>query len=247
MGRSGTEAAREAAELVLIDDDFATIVAAIREGRAIADNIRKFVAFLLSANLGEVALFAVAIPAGLGAPMTVVQVLLINVLTDGLPAVALTRDPPSPLTMRRPPDRGAHLFPARAWGALALIGVLVGLAALAAFLLGRSGGDGEATTMAFVTIALAELALVFSVRSPIRPAWEAPRNLYLLASVVLSAALVGVALYVPPLNEPLGTVPLDASELGLAAVLAVAPVVCVEFGKAAFRRAGWTLGPGADR
>jgi magnesium-transporting ATPase (P-type) len=101
--------------------------------------------------------------------------------------------------------------------------------------------------MAFVTIALAELALVFSVRSPIRPAWEAPRNLYLLASVVLSAALVGVALYVPPLNEPLGTVPLDASELGLAAVLAVAPVVCVEFGKAAFRRAGWTLGPGADR
>jgi len=247
MGRSGTEAAREAADLVLTDDDFATIVAAIREGRAIADNIRKFVAFLLSANLGEVALFAVAIPAGLGAPMTVVQVLLINVLTDGLPAVALTRDPPSPLTMRRPPDRGAHLFPARAWGALALIGVLVGLAALAAFLLGRSGGDGEATTMAFVTIALAELALVFSVRSPIRPAWEAPRNLYLLASVVLSAALVGVALYVPPLNEPLGTVPLDASELGLAAVLAVAPVVCVEFGKAAFRRAGWTLGPGADR
>jgi Ca2+-transporting ATPase len=247
MGGSGTEAAREAAALVLTDDDFATIVAAIREGRAIADNIRKFVAFLLSANLGEVALFAVAIPAGLGAPMTVVQVLLINVLTDGLPAVALTRDPPSPLTMRRPPDRGAHLFPPRAWAALAVIGVLVGLAALAAFLLGRSGGDGEATTMAFATIALAELALVFSVRSPIRPAWEAPRNLYLLVSVVVSAALVGIALYVPALNEPLGTVPLDASELGLATALALVPFACVEAGKALFRRAGWTLGPGADR
>ena len=86
MGLAGTEAAREAADLVLTDDDFATIVAAIREGRAIADNIRKFVAFLLSANLGEVALFAVAVPAGLGVPMTVVQVLLVNVLTDGLPA-----------------------------------------------------------------------------------------------------------------------------------------------------------------
>ena len=246
MGQAGTEAAREAADLVLTDDDFATIVAAIREGRAIGDNIRKFVAFLLSANLGEVALFAVAIPVGLGAPMTVVQVLLINVLTDGLPAVALTRDPPSPLTMRRPPERGAHLFPPRAWGALALVGALVGLSALAAFLIGRADGTDEAQTMAFVTIALAELALVFSVRSPIRPAQEAPRNLYLVASVVLSAVIVAVAVYLPALNEPLGTVPLGASELGLAALLALLPFACVEAGKAVFRRAGWTLGPGAE-
>ena len=96
MGRSGTEAAREASDLVLTNDDFATIVAAIREGRTITDNIRKFVAFLLSANLGEVVMFTIAILAGLGAPMTVVQVLLVNVLTDGLPAVALARDPASP-------------------------------------------------------------------------------------------------------------------------------------------------------
>jgi magnesium-transporting ATPase (P-type) len=246
MGQSGTEAAREAADLVLTDDDFATIVAAIREGRAIADNIRKFVAFLLSANLGEVALFAVAIPVGLGAPMTVVQVLLINVLTDGLPAVALTRDPPSQLTMRRPPERGAHLFPPRAWGALALIGALVGLAALAAFLIGRADGTDDAQTMAFVTIALAELAVVFSVRSPIRPAWEAPRNLYLVASVALSAVIVAVAVYLPALNEPLGTVPLGPSQLGLAVLLALLPFACVEAGKAVFRRAGWTLGPGEE-
>ena len=93
MGRSGTEAAREASDLVLTNDDFATIIAAIREGRTITDNIRKFVAFLLSANLGEVVMFTIAILAGLGAPMTVVQVLLVNVLTDGLPAVALARDP----------------------------------------------------------------------------------------------------------------------------------------------------------
>jgi Ca2+-transporting ATPase len=246
MGRSGTEAAREAADIVLTDDDFATIVAAIREGRAIADNIRKFVAFLLSANLGEVALFAVAIPAGLGVPMTVVQVLLINVLTDGLPAVALARDPASPFTMRRPPDRSGRLFPPAAWGALALIGGLVGLAALGAFLLGRSDGHGEATTMAFVTVALAELALVFSVRSPIRPAWAAARNLYLVAAVALSAAVVALALYLPPLREPLETVPLAASELGVAALLALVPFACVEAGKAFFRRLGWTLGPGTE-
>jgi Ca2+-transporting ATPase len=241
MGGAGTEAAREAADLVLTDDDFATIVAAIREGRAIADNIRKFVAFLLSANLGEVALFAVAVPAGLGVPMTVVQVLLVNVLTDGLPAVALTRDPPAPGTMRRAPERGNRLFPPRAWGALAAIGVLVGLAALAAFLVGRSDGGDEARTMAFATVAFAELALVFSLRSPIRPAWEAPRNLYLVTSVLLSAVLVLAAVYLPALNEPLGTVALGVPELGLAAVLALVPFLSVEVGKTLLRRVSWTL------
>jgi Ca2+-transporting ATPase len=241
MGRSGTEAARESADLVLTDDDFATIVAAIREGRAIADNIRKFVAFLLSANLGEVALFAVAIPAGLGAPMTVVQVLLVNVLTDGLPAIALTRDPAAADTMRRPPERGDRLFPQRAWGALAVIGALVGLAALLAFLVGRTDSGDEAQTMAFATVAFAELALVFSLRSPIRAAWNAPRNPYLLASVVLSATIVLVTIYLPVLNEPLGTVSLGPAELGIVAVLALAPFVCVEVGKALLRRSGWTL------
>jgi Ca2+-transporting ATPase len=241
MGLTGTEVARESADLVLTDDDFATIVAAIREGRAIADNIRKFVAFLLSANLGEVALFAIAILAGLGVPMTVVQVLLVNILTDGLPAIALTRDPAAPDTMRRAPERGDRLFPPRAWGVLAIVGVLVGVAALAGFLVGRSAGDDEARTMAFATVAFAELALVFSLRSPVSAAWEAPRNLYLAGSVVVSAAIVVVAVYLPILNDTLGTVALDATELGVVIALALAPFACVEAGKALFRRAGWTL------
>jgi Ca2+-transporting ATPase len=236
MGTSGTEAAREAADVVLTDDDFATIIAAIREGRRIASNVRKFVAFLLSANMGEVALFAVAIPAGLGAPMTVVQVLTINLLTDGPPAVALARDPPSPDIMRQSPQRGTRLFALSGWGALAVIGLLVGLAALAAFLVGRSGGDDQAQTMAFATIALAELALVFSLRSPVNPAWETPRNPYLAASVAVSAILIAAAIYVPALNAPLGTVPLDFTGVGTVAVLALAPVALVEAGKAGSRR-----------
>jgi Ca2+-transporting ATPase len=244
MGRGGTEAAREAADLVLTDDDFATIVAAIEEGRAIADNIRKFVAFLLSANLGEVALFAVAIPAGLGVPMTVVQVLIVNVLTDGLPAIALTRDPPSPFVMRRPPDRSSRLFPPLAWAALAGIGVLVGAAAIGAYLLGRPDGHAEATTMAFATVALAELALVYSVRSPIRAAVQAPRNGYLAGSVLLSAGIVGAAVYLPVLHDPLGTVSLHAAELGLTAALALAPFAAVELAKALLRRTGRTIDPG---
>jgi Ca2+-transporting ATPase len=235
MGRAGTEVARESADLVITDDDFATIVAAIRAGRVIADNIRKFVAFLLSANLGEVALFAVTIPAGLGVPMTVVQVLLVNVLTDGLPAIALTRDPAAEDTMRRPPERGDRLFPPRAWGALAVIGILVGLAALLAFLVGRTDGDEEARAMAYATVAFAELALVFSLRSPVSAAWHAPRNPYLAGSVVLSAAIVLATLYLPVLNGPLGTVALGLPELAVVAALALVPFACVELGKAVLR------------
>jgi Ca2+-transporting ATPase len=243
MGRSGTEAAREASEIVLTDDDFATIVGAIREGRRISDNIRKFIAFLLSANLGEVALFTVAIVAGLGVPMAVVQVLVINVLTDGLPAIALTQDPAEAGVMQRPPERGDRLFTARGWAALAAVGVLVGMAALTAFLVGDAGVPGEAETMAFTTVAFAELALVFALRSPIRPFWRAARNDYLLGSVALSAALVVLAVYVPGLNGPLGTVPLSAAQCVIVLALAVFPFALVELGKAVFRNRGWSLTP----
>jgi Ca2+-transporting ATPase len=239
MGRGGTEAAREASDLVLTDDDFATIIAAIREGRAITDNMRKFVAFLVSANLGEVVLFATAILAGFGAPMTVVQVLLVNVLTDGLPAVALARDPASPLTMRRPPDRSTQLFPRLDWAALGFVGVLVGLAALAAFVIGP-GGDA-ASTRAFATIALAELVLVFSMRSRLEHSWREPPNRYLFAGVALSVAIVGAVLFLPWLREPLHTVRPNPSELGLVAGLAFLPAFGVEALKSAARR-GWLPG-----
>ena len=161
MGASGTEAAREAASLVITDDDFATIVAAVEEGRRIAGNLRSFLAFLLSANLGEVLLFAVAIGVGLGPPMTVVQVLAVNLLTDGPPAIALARDPAGSHARL---ERG-RLFGRAYATALVVMGMLVGLAALVAFLVVRELRPEAAQTAAFATVALAELALVFSCRS----------------------------------------------------------------------------------
>lgn len=236
MGRSGTEAAREAADLVLTDDDFSTIVAAIREGRAIADNVRKFVAFLLSANLGEVLLFAVAIMAGLGAPMTVVQVLLVNVLTDGLPAVALANDPPAPDVMQRVPERSGTLFGSASRFALGLVGLVVGTAALGAFLIGRSAdGAAVAQTMAFATLALSELLVVFAVRSPLRAAWREPRNRLLLASVAVSAVFLGLAMSL--FRDPFGTVPLDAWQLAVVGALAIVPAAGIEGAKTMVRRA----------
>jgi P-type Ca2+ transporter type 2C len=168
-------------------------------------------------------------------------VLLVNVLTDGLPAIALARDPASPMTMRRPPDRSTQLFPRFDWAALVLVGTLVGLAGLAAFLIGP-GGDA-AQTRAFATIALAELVLVFSVRSRLEHAWREPTNPYLFAGVAVSVAIVGAALFAPWLREPLHTVRPNLFEFGLVAGLALLPAIGVEALKAAVRR-GWL--PGAE-
>jgi Ca2+-transporting ATPase len=236
MGRSGTEAAREASDIVLTDDDFSTIVAAIREGRAIADNVRKFVAFLLSANLGEVLLFAASVLAGLGAPMTVVQILTVNVLTDGPPAVALAADPPAEDVMQRSPERGDRLFGRESWAAIGFVGILVGAAALGAFLAGRAL-DGEASrTMAFATVALGELLVVFAVRSPLRAAWREPANLYLFASVAASILLLALTIYLPGLHDPFGTVALDAPEVAVVGAFALVPFAVIEVAKGLLRR-----------
>jgi Ca2+-transporting ATPase len=235
MGASGTEAAREAADIVLTNDDFSTIVRAIREGRRIDANVRKFVAFLLSANLGEVVLFAVCILAGLGAPMTVAQVLVVNLLTDGLPAVALSRDPASRGTMRQPPHGRGRLFSSSFQLALVGTGAALGLAATCAYLLGRDFAPDTAQTMAFATIALSELALVFSLRSTVEAAWRGPRNAALGLSVLASVLVVVLALYVPAVASLLGTTPLGGREIALVAGLALVPAAFFEVGKAVRR------------
>lgn len=228
MGRAGTEAAREAAAIVLTDDDFATIVAAVEEGRRIGDNIRKFVAFLLSANLGEVLVFAVAVGAGLGPPLAVIQVLLVNLVTDRLPALALAADPATARTMQTPPRRGSRLFDGRTWLALALVGVVVGGATLAAFAAGRAFGGGTAQTMAFATLALSELALVFGLRAPATPAWRLPRNSWLLWSVLVSTGTVAGAVYLPFIHGAFATTSLGVAAGLVVVALALVPLVAVE-------------------
>jgi Ca2+-transporting ATPase len=234
MGLGGTEAAREASSIVLTDDNFATIVAAVREGRRIAGNIRSFLAFLLSANVGEVVLFASAVIAGLGAPMTVVQVLTVNLLTDGPPAIALARDPAGRHAFRR---GTVHELLGRALSrALLVVGIAVGAAALAAFLLVRELQPEAAQTAAYATVALAELVFVFSCRAELHPPWRLPRNRHLDAAVLGSLAFLAATIYVPAFNEPFGTVALTGVELGVVAVLALFPAIVAETWKAMGRR-----------
>jgi Ca2+-transporting ATPase len=138
--------------------------------------------------------------------------------------------------MRRPPGRGDELFSRAGWVALGLVGLVVAGASLAAFGIGRDDGGDVAHTMAFATIALAELLLVFAVRSPLAPAWRMPRNRVLLGAVALSAAVVALALAVPFARSALSTAPLDAGQLAAVLGLAAVPAVAVEAAKALLRR-----------
>jgi Ca2+-transporting ATPase len=233
MGRGGTEAAREASSIVLTDDNFATIVAAIQEGKRIAGNVRSFLAFLLSANVGEVVLFAAAVVAGLGAPMTVVQVLTVNLLTDGPPAIALARDPAGRHAFRRGATK--ELLGRGIAETLIAVGVVVGLVALAAFLAVRETRPEAAQTAAYATVALAELVFVFSCRAELRPAWRLPRNRHLEAAVLGSFAFLAATVYVPAFHEPFGTVSLSLDELAVVVPLAVVPAIAAEAIKAVVR------------
>jgi len=239
MGRGGTDVAKGAADLILTDDNFATIVEAVRRGRVIFDNIRKFVAYLLACNLGEILAILGPVLAGLGSPLVPVQILLINLVTDGLPALALGMEPPEPDIMDRPPRR-------RTEGILtAGLGVTIGLSAaaiaaavVAAFWLGnRTGGLAVGRTMAFVTLALAELVRAFGARSTRRALWRTPlrSNLYLAGACVVSAAVLLAFALVPPLQTVGHTVALPAGLWAAALALAIVPTAAQEAAKALAR------------
>ena len=237
MGRGGSDAAIDAAELVLTDNSFPTLVAAVEGGRRIYANVVRFVNFLLAANAGEVLLFALAVLPGLGAPLTVAQILLVNLLTDGLPAVALGVDPADRETMRRPPRSAGEglLGPLR--GRLAVGGIATGTAAFAAFLIGDADGNATAQTMAFTAVVFAQLGYVYAVRGDgfflrTRANWS------LNAAVAISALVAAAALAVTPLREAFSTVPLSPGQLVAALALATAPLVATEILKAWRRRAG---------
>jgi len=236
MGRGSTDAAMDAADIVITDIDLSTIVAAIREGRGIYTNIVRFVQFLLSANAGEVLAFALAVAAGTAAPLTVPQILTVNLLTDGLPAVALGLDPAEEAVMDAPPrPRGQGLLDTGR-ERLALAATLTGVAAFGAFLIGNATGTSTGQTMAFLTLVLAQLAYVYAVRTD-GPCWRAPGNRLLVLATLGSAAFTGAALAIEPLADALDLMALSALQLLASTALALAPLAGVEIAKA-LRRSG---------
>jgi Ca2+-transporting ATPase len=224
IGYGGSDAAKAAADIVLTDNDFSTIVAAIEGGRRIYDNVLRFISFLLAANAGEVLVFALAVVPGLGAPLTIVQILLVNLLTDGLPAVALGVDPTDRRAMRRPPRPRSQSLLQPLWARLLVGGLATGTAAFAAFLIGNADTYATGQTMAFATVLLAQLAYVYAVRGD-EPFWQAGRNRALDAAVGLSALVAGLVLAVEPLAKAFGVVDLGPAQVASALALALVPLI----------------------
>jgi Ca2+-transporting ATPase len=214
MGVTGTDVTKEAAAMILTDDNFATIVRAIREGRAIYDNIRKFIRYLLSCNVGEVLVMFLAAFLGLPLPLLPIQILLVNLVTDGLPAMALGIDPPAPGVMdRKPRPPGESIF-ARGLGTkIAFRGILIGVSTLAVFALslGPWGmGLREARSMALATLILSQLFHVFDARAEDRSFLEVGllSNPWAVLAVLSSVAMLLTVIYIPWLGELFKTDPL---------------------------------------
>jgi magnesium-transporting ATPase (P-type) len=230
MGVTGTEVTKQAADMILADDNFATIVAAVREGRAIFENIRKFLRYLLSSNMGEVltvflgvVLAGVIGLAGDGVvlPLLATQILWINLVTDSMPALAMGVDPAVEDVMARPP-RGLRdrVIDARMWTGVLAIGAVMAAATLLTIDLYLPGGLlegdrrlGDARTAGFTTLVLAQLFNAFNARSERTSAFGSrSSNPWLWGAVAASALLQVLVVHLPLLNAAFGTVPLDPGQ-----------------------------------
>ena len=231
MGRRGTDVAREAADMVLKDDAFATIIAAMRQGRVIFDNIRRFVVYLMSCNVSEVLVVGLALAAGLPSPLVPLQILFLNLVTDVFPAFALGLGRGDGGIMDRPPRDPAEPVAGRPeWLMVGLLGGLITAATLAAFglALGRLGlPDDQAITIAFLTLALAQLWNVFNVRTDgvrlLRN--EVTRNPWVWGALVLCTGLVALALVQPGLAALLALPHPGRAGIALAVGMSLLPLV----------------------
>jgi Ca2+-transporting ATPase len=234
MGITGTDVAKETADMVLSDDNFATIVHAIEEGRAIFDNIRKFIVYLLSCNVGEILVIFLPILLGLPSPLFPVQILLINLVTDGLPALALGVDAAEPDTMRRPPRPRKEGIVSPYYVKLTVFNAaFIALAVTASYLIGRRMDAGDPTagmTMAFVTLCFDELWRAYSFRSERRNFWQiCPLgNPHLLGAIALSGAIVLATVLVAPLRGVFRNYELTGAQWGIAILLSFIPFVAYE-------------------
>ncbi|WP_294381583.1 calcium-translocating P-type ATPase, SERCA-type [uncultured Clostridium sp.] len=217
MGISGTDVTKEAAAMVLMDDNFATIVSAVEEGRVIYDNIRKFIRYLLSCNLGEVLTMFLASLFYLPNPLTPIQILFVNLATDGLPAIALGVDPPDKDIMRQSPrEKDEGIFARGLWEKIIVRGSLIGVCTLLSFMSGRYYGMDLATcrTITMCTLVMSQLLHVFECRSERHSIFEINifSNIYLLGAVLVSMTMICCILYIPFLSGIFNTVALNLGQ-----------------------------------
>ena len=218
MGITGTDVAKEASDMVLLDDNFATIVHAVREGRRIYDNLRKFVRYILTTNAGEVWTIFLAPFLGLPVPLLPIQILWINLVTDSLPGIALVSEPPESDLMRRPPRSPAESLFARGLGTHVFVfGLLMAGVILAAQAWQLHTGSQAWRTVAFTTLCFTQIGHVFAIRCERAPlvSLNPFGNVPLLIAAVIAVTLQLLVVYAPALQPLFGTVPLDIGQLAL--------------------------------
>ena len=235
MGRAGTEVTKQASDIIIADDNFASIVAAVEQGRGIYRNIRNTLQFLLGGNVGELLLMMLAILAGLPAPLLAIHLLWINLVTDGLPALCLAAERIDPDVMADKPRSQTEILSDRGFrNTLLLTGLLTAAVSLAVFLWARGSHSLEqARSYAFATLVFAELFRSLGARSEFKPIWKLdPRgNLGLLAVVGFSMALQILIHQSPFLNRLLRTEPIAAGEWLAILAIAAVPMVILELSK----------------
>ncbi len=241
MGKGGTDVAREASDMVLLDDNFATIVSAVRAGRRVYDNIRRFIKYALTTNSSEIWIIFLAPFLGLPIPLLPLQILWINLVTDGLPGLALTVEPEERGTMQRAPRPPQEsIFAHGMWQHIVWVGLLMSGIVLAIQAWAYHSGRPNWQSMVFTVLTLAQLAHVLVIRSDRESLFSLglTSNLPLLGAVVVTAVLQMAILYVPALNRIFKTAPLDAIELAVCVIASATIFFAVEIEKWMVRR-GW--------
>ncbi len=240
MGVTGTEVTREASDMVLADDNFASIVAAVREGRGIFDNIRKTLVYLLSGNTAELTVMLVAALVGLPLPLLPLHLLWINVVTDGFPALALVVDPPEDDVLQRPPRHPDEPMLGREqWTFIVATGLLQAATTLGVFVWALNARDlTEARNLAFSVLVFGELFRAFAARSTTRVFWEVGvfTNVRLLGVVVFSVLMQLGIHHIPAAQALFEIGPLSAADCFLTLFVALGPVTAIEVGKLVRRR-----------
>jgi P-type Ca2+ transporter type 2C len=240
MGITGTDVSKEASDMVLLDDNFASIVAATEEGRVVYTNIRRFIKYILGSNIGEVLTIAAAPLMGLGGvPLSPLQILWMNLVTDGLPALALAVEPPEPNVMQRPPFNPKESIFARGLGAYMIrIGVVFGVMTIVMMYFAYKYTTADIypkhhetwKTMVFTTLCLAQMAHALAIRSNTQLLIELNpmTNPYLLGAVTVTTLLQIALVYFPPFQSFFGTHPLDALEMSICIGFSMLMLVWIE-------------------
>ena len=234
MGKNGTDVAKNAADMVLTDDNFVTIVEAVKQGRSIYDNIRKAIHFLIATNIGEIVTIFMGLVLGLKSPLLAIQLLWVNLVTDSLPAIALGLEPPEKDIMnRKPTDNRKGIFADGLWNKIIVEGIMIGMLTLVAFSIGNKYyGVEVGRTMAFVAIGILELIHSFNIKSE-QSIFKTGilENKFLIGSFILGIFVQIIVVIIPALADIFKLVPLNQTQWIITLIIGILPIPIMELQK----------------